>query len=178
MQEFPKVAICLLSSKGKCSIWTIWSIIVIVGAFIYASSVLYVGFKFSVFGCVSCYSAVSGHSVDFKCSAVWLILVAKFPKHGLECWKHSIITSLVVSCHVQSVFMYVVWYFYFLVLPRQEQQLACCCVVHSSPWVSSVRFHEVLLGNSLPSWMSSDLLHLGHTIQYCSTMRSLIIAPV
>ena len=63
-------------------------------------------------------------------------------------------------------------------LTRQKQWWACCCVVSSSPDQFPLTFCKASLGNSLPSWVSTDPFHLGCTIWYCSTVRSLITAQV
>ena len=172
-REFVRfVCFCFWSSESNCSIKTIYAFIVIVGAYIQASSSIYVGIEVSVFVCVSCFSMVSGHSVSIICSAIWLVSIFYFPEHGLEWWTCLIITFGVSSCHVQNIYMGVVWLSHLLSKISDEHAV----VVHPSPWVSPVRCCEVSFGRCYPSRLSTDPFCLGHTTQYCSTLRSLIMA--
>ena len=57
-------------------------------------------------------------------------------------------------------------------LIRQEQQWPILLPGHLH-----VRFCKASLGNSLPGWVSDDPFHLGCTIWYCSTVRSLHHGP-
>ena len=63
-------------------------------------------------------------------------------------------------------------------LTRQEQPVG---ILRHSPFFllgDSVWLCETFLETSLPGWVSTDPFHSGYTVSYCSTARSLIMAPV
>ena len=66
------------------------------------SGIFYMGIKVSVFTCMAHSYVVSGNSVGFICSAVWLVSVSNFLEHGFEWWTCLISSFVVVACHVQS----------------------------------------------------------------------------
>ena len=92
------------SYENNHSVWTVCAFIVIVRAYIHASSILYVGIEASIHTCVSCSSMARGHSMGLICSTVWLVFVSNFPEHGFEWWTHPDIIFDAASCHVQTIY--------------------------------------------------------------------------
>ena len=63
-------------------------------------------------------------------------------------------------------------------LTRQGWQLGIWCIVHPSSWVILFVCEKTLLDTSRPGWVSTDPFHSGYTLWYCSTARSVVMAPV